>query len=249
MTQDIHIDIQGHIMTLTMARPKRRNALTLAMYEAMTEALDLAKAQEEIRAVCFKGAEGAFTSGNDLMDFMKSPPTGQDSPVFCFLRALVDFPKPLVAAVQGYAVGIGTTMLLHCDLVYADTTALFQMPFVNLALVPEAASSLLLPQTVGHQRASELLLLGERFDAATALRYGMLNDVYETDQFDQKVQERLETLASKPPTSVVLSKKLIKDRGRAQIDAVMLEEAAYFVERLASPEFMAVVQSFLAKRG
>lgn len=245
---DIQTARHGAILTLTMARPKRRNALTLAMYEQMTAALEQAAQDDSVRVVCLRGAEGTFTSGNDLMDFMQHPPTGPESPVFGFLRAVLDFPKPLVAAIQGYAIGIGTTVLLHCDLAYADNTAVFQMPFVNLALVPEAASSLLLPRDIGMRRASELLLLGERFDAARACRDGLINEVWAPEDFERHLQQKLALLASRPPTSMRLSKKLLRDRDREDTYHVMVEEGRYFVERLSSPEFMQVVQEFLKKK-
>jgi enoyl-CoA hydratase/carnithine racemase len=179
---------------------------------------------------------------------MQDPPTGPESPVFGFLRAVLDFPKPLVAAIQGYAIGIGTTVLLHCDLAYADTSAVFQMPFVNLALVPEAASSLLLPRDIGMRRASELLLLGERFSAQRAHRDGLINDVWAPEDFEANLHHKLELLASRPPTSMRMSKKLLRDRDREDTYHVMVEEGRYFVERLASPEFMQVVQSIINKK-
>src|SRR5579859_2852641 len=162
---------------IAMARPQRKNALTLAMYAAMTEALEAAGRDDAVRAVLIRGEGGSFTSGNDLGDFMQSPPTDENSPVLRFLAKLSAFDKPLVAAVEGHAIGIGTTMLLHCDLVYAAPSARFQLPFVNLALVPEAASSFLLPRLAGHVHAAELLFFGEPFDAATARDLGIVNAV------------------------------------------------------------------------
>jgi enoyl-CoA hydratase/carnithine racemase len=244
----IHTARQGKALILTMARPARRNALTLAMYDAMTAALHEAAADPDVAAVCLRGEGGAFTSGNDLMDFMQNPPSGQDSPVFRFLQAVLDFPKPLVAAVQGFAIGIGTTVLLHCDLAFADDSATFQMPFVNLALVPEAASSLLLPATMGHRRASELLLLGDRFDAHKAREYGLLNAVWDPADFDQKLADTLTALCERPAESLRLTKQLLKARHRAATQDAMLEEAAHFITRLQSPEFFQVLQGFLARK-
>ncbi|MBN8487765.1 MAG: enoyl-CoA hydratase [Burkholderiales bacterium] len=165
------------IATIEIARPEKKNALTQAMYQAMADALRAAQADPAVRAVLFTGQPGIFTSGNDLEDFMRRPPQGPESPVFRFMRALLDCDKPVIAAVTGAAIGIGTTMLLHCDFVYVSDEARLAMPFVSLGLVPEFASSLLVPQRMGHVRAAEKLLLGDPFTGAEAVECGIANAV------------------------------------------------------------------------
>lgn len=238
----------GGILTLTLSRPERRNALTAPMYEALVDAFDAAASDPSVRVLHITGDGGTFTSGNDLGDFMKAPPTGQDSPVFRFLRALIDFPRPLVASVRGHAVGIGTTMLLHCDLVYADPTAQLQMPFVNLALVPEAASSVIVPRTLGHVRAAELLLLGERLSAERAAAWGVINDVIPAEDLASHVASVCARLAAMAPEALRQSKALMRHVDRAAIDDALVREAAIFVERLGSSEVAEAISAFFEKR-
>jgi enoyl-CoA hydratase/carnithine racemase len=195
-----------------------------------------------------RGEGGTFTSGNDLNDFIQSPPTGDDSPVARFLHALVDLDKPLVAAVEGRAVGIGVTMLLHCDLVYAAADAKLSMPFVNLALVPEAASTLLLPRLVGHPRAAEMLFFGEPFDAVVAKELGLVNAVVPAAEVVEYAQGRARALADKPIEALRQTKRLLKAPLREETRARMRAEAAAFVERLASPELREAVSAFFEKR-
>lgn len=163
MSEHLHIERDGGLLTLRMHRPDKKNALTRAMYAAMAEMLDEAERDPSVRVVLLTGSEACFTSGNDVADFIQAPPTGLNSEVFQFMRALFEFSKPVVAAVAGPAVGIGTTLLLHCDLVYVSRDAQLKMPFVNLGLCPEYGSSLILPRLLGHARAAELLLLGQAF--------------------------------------------------------------------------------------
>ena len=245
---DAHVlsERSGHVLRLTLARPEKKNALTRAMYTALAEALDGAADDAGVRAVVLAGSGGAFTAGNDLFDFMMDPPKDETSPVFRFLRALVHFPKPLVAAVEGVAIGIGTTLLLHCDLAYAAPSARFKMPFVDLGLVPEAASSLLVPRLAGGRRASELLLLGDAFGAETAREIGLVNAV--ADDPVALATERAEALAAKPPAAVRLSKSLLRAPLRERVDAVIEEEAGLFVSRLQSPEAMEAFTAFMEKR-
>ncbi len=238
----------GAVAVLRFARPAKRNAITVAMYEALTEALARAVADEAVRAVVFLGTDGVFTAGNDLHDFMANPPTGEDSAVFRLLQALVDCPKPLVAGVDGAAVGIGTTMLLHCDLVVASTRARFQMPFVKLGLVPEGASSLLLPARVGLQRASEWLLLGEAFTAQDALSAGLLNAVVDPSEVEARALAFASALADRPPEAVRLAKALLRDPHRAAVHAALAREGAVFVERLQAPEAHAAFLTFFARK-
>src|SRR5437867_846022 len=171
----INVSTSDGVMQVVFNRPERKNALTEPMYEAITQALELAARQDETNVVLLCGAAGVFTAGNDLDDFISRPPKDADAAVFRFLRALATFPKPVIAAVEGLAIGVGTTMLLHCDLVYAASDARFALPFVTLGLVPEAACSLLLPRVAGHQRAAERLLFGDAFPATDALALGFIN--------------------------------------------------------------------------
>ena len=172
---DILTDVTDGVMTITFNRPDKKNSITAAMYAAMADALAQAEEQDAVRVVVFQGNETIFSAGNDIADFLEKPPSSQDAPVYRFLHGIAAFPKPIVAAVCGPAVGIGTTMLMHCDLVYAGDNAAFSLPFVNLGLCPEAASSLLVPQMLGYHRAAEALLLGEPFMAEAALEVGLVN--------------------------------------------------------------------------
>ncbi len=192
------------------------------------------------------GAGGVFTAGNDLADFMMDPPTGPDSAVFQFLQAASTFPKPLLAAIEGPAIGIGTTVLLHCDFAYAAPSARFKMPFVDLGLVPEAASSLLVPRLAGHARASELLLLGATFSAETAREIGLVNAVGDAPL--ERAQETARALAKKPPEAVRLSKALIKASTAEAVGETIVREGALFIERLGSPEAQEAFAAFFEKR-
>jgi enoyl-CoA hydratase/carnithine racemase len=229
-------------------RPDKKNALTLAMYDAMTEALLAAEADPAVRAILFAGADTCFTAGNDLGDFLNNPPSGEDSPVFRFLKTLLAAQKPVLAAVHGVAVGIGTTMLLHCDLVWAGPSARFQVPFVNLGLTPEAASSLILPQLMGHRRAAELLLLGETFDAETALAAGLVNGLRADSELDAYVLHKAQMLASKPPTAVRLTKMLMKRWPAEAVRRAMSAEGEIFISRLHSPEAREAMTAFFERR-
>ncbi|MCC6145662.1 MAG: enoyl-CoA hydratase/isomerase family protein, partial [Candidatus Hydrogenedentes bacterium] len=175
--EHILVEQQEQVLRITINRPEKKNALSVAMYVALVEALQQAEADKSVRVALITGAGDAFTSGNDVMDFMNNPPASEDSPVSQFLKAIATATKPLVAAVNGTAVGVGTTLLLHCDLVYASSRARFRMPFVNLGLCPEAGSSLLLPRLMGHVRAAQYLLLGEEFDADTACELHLVNEI------------------------------------------------------------------------
>jgi enoyl-CoA hydratase/carnithine racemase len=243
---EVRVEKIGAAMEITLNRPKRKNALTLAMYEAMSAALADASADPAIRVVSIRG-EGNFTSGNDLQDFLQAPPTNENSPVFRFLMALLDFDKPLVAIVDGPAVGVGTTMLLHCDLVYAGENARFQLPFVNLALIPEAGSSYLLPKMFGHQKASELLLFGDAFDAATAKDLHLVNAVVPSDDLLAFAREKIAALCAKPARSLRLTKKLLH-HDRDVVKERMGAEAVLFGELLASPELAEAIGAFFEKR-
>lgn len=192
---DIQTEISNGLMTITINRPERKNSFTNAMYTALADAFRDATHSSGVKVVLLKGHEGCFSAGNDLGDFLNTPPTDLDAPVFRFLRMISVFPKPVVAQVQGLAIGIGTTVLLHCDLVYAASTAKFSMPFVKLGLCPEAASSLLLPISAGYQKAAELLLLGDSFTALKAYDTGIVSDVLEPAALDAHVQAQVKKTA------------------------------------------------------
>ena len=236
------------VAVIEIARPEKKNALTQAMYTAMSEAILAADADASIRALLITGQPGIFTSGNDLEDFMQRPPQGEDSPVFQFMKALAECGKPVVAAVTGGAIGIGTTMLLHCDLVYVSDEARLAMPFVTLGLVPEYASSLLIPQRVGHAKATELLLLGEPFNGETAVELGIANAVLpaaEVAPHARRVAERFNTL---PPGAVRETKKLMRRARSAAALETIAVEGGIFAARLQSPEAKEAFSAFFQKR-
>ncbi len=236
------------ILKIGIQRPDKLNALTLAMYDAMTVALESAEQDKQIRVILIHGTDNCFTSGNDLRDFAGNPPAGENSPVFRFLRAISQAQKPVIAMVSGAAVGIGTTMLLHCDLVYADETARFRLPFVNLGLCPEAASSYLLPKLVGHLRASEILLLGETIDAEKALEIGLVNRIFPHPDLLDQVMAKAVQLAAQPPASVRLTKSLLKENQAQQVAEVMSKEGDLFLRQLAKPEAQEAINAFIEKR-
>jgi enoyl-CoA hydratase/carnithine racemase len=212
MSDEILVSTAGSVTRIRFNRPDKKNAITAAMYAALADALDRAAADPAIRVVTISGEGDIFTSGNDLKDFMAAPPLDLDQPVFRFLTAISHFPKPIVAGVAGAAIGVGTTLLLHCDLVVAAPNASFSLPFVDLALVPEAASSLLLPRLVGPHRAARHLLLGDPFDADTAFAYGLVTEIAATAELEDRVAAIAERLAAKPPEAVRLTKALLKGR-------------------------------------
>lgn len=249
MTDAILVERDGGVITLRMNRPDKRNALTQAMYSGLADGLDAAAADSGVRVVVITGAGGAFTAGNDLGDFLaEGPRDGSERPVGRFLRTISRFPKPLVAAVDGVAVGVGTTMLLHCDLVYAADTARFQLAFINLGLVPEAASSLLLPRMIGTARASELLMLGESFSAGDAERYGIVNRVVPADALPALAAERAAALAAKPAAALRATKQLLRHSTTTGVAERMAEEGALFAAGLQSPEAREAMTAFMEKR-
>lgn len=237
------------VLTLTFDRPEKKNAFTLAMYEGLVRHLGTAAQDPEVRVVVLTGAGDAFSSGNDLMDFMNAVPADPiDNPIIQFLMALVDLDKPLVAGVRGAAVGIGTTILLHCDLAYASETARFRLPFVNLGLVPEGGSSLLLPRMAGHVRAAEMLMLGEPFDASIAAEVGLVNRVVADDALDGHVRARARALADQPAGALREAKLLLRGPQRDDLKRVIRSEAELFMRRLRSPEAMEAFSAFFDKR-
>jgi len=245
---EIRAQLAERVLEITIDRPGRKNALTMAMYSAMADLLNSAADNAEVRAVVITGAEGVFTSGNDLTDFLGGSAQGEDSPVFRFMQALYSFPKPVIAAVNGPAVGIGTTMLLHCDMAFAGDDALFQMPFVNLGLCPEYASSFFLPRIMGHARASELLLLGKKFDAREAVELGICNAALPAADALARAREVAAELATRAPEAVRLSKRLLRGATHERGLECIREEAGHFLERLGSEEFREAATAFMEKR-
>ncbi|MBK7060252.1 MAG: enoyl-CoA hydratase [Rubrivivax sp.] len=241
------------VATIEIARPEKKNALTLAMYQAMADALHAAAADQAVRAVLITGQPGIFTSGNDIEDFMARPPgqggsNAEDSPVFQFMRALLACDKPVVAAVTGGAIGIGTTMLLHCDFVFVSDEARLAMPFVALGLVPEFASSLLVPQLMGHRRAAEKLLLGDPFTPEQAVDCGIATAVLPAGEVVNHARRVAERFNHLPPSAVQAAKKLLRAPQREQVLATIRTEGELFAQRLRSPEAMEAFQAFFQKR-
>jgi enoyl-CoA hydratase/carnithine racemase len=242
----IKTETRDRIATIELSRPDKKNALTAAMYAAMTESLAAAESDPGVRAILIHGTRDCFTAGNDLKDFLEGP-TGA-SQALRFVSALSKVGKPVVAAVGGPAVGIGTTLLLHCDLVYAAPGARFQLPFVPLGLVPEAASSLLLPRVAGYQRAATWLLLGQAFTAAEALAAGTITGIVPEETLLEHARAAAAALAALPPESVRLTKQLMKRPVAAEVVEQMAEEARLFAERLQSAEAKEAMSAFIEKR-
>ncbi len=245
---DILIDTSAGVMTITLNRVNKKNSITGAMYSAMADALAQAQADDAVRAVVFQGHETIFSAGNDIGDFLAAPTVTQDAPVFQFLRGISTFPKPIVAAVCGPAVGIGTTMLFHCDLVYAGDNAAFSMPFVNLGLCPEAASSYLAPQLMGYGRAAEALLLGEPFMVEAALEMGLVSRIVPPAEAAALAQRQAQKLAAKPLTALIETKRLMK-KGQASIVAErMVDEGTLFARMMSEPAAREAFTAFMEKR-
>ncbi len=239
---------QGAIHRLAFNRPEKKNALSLAMYVALTEGLSGAQEEPGVRVILLEGSESCFTAGNDIADFASGASAEKLAPIFSFLEALHRCTKPIVASVNGVAVGIGTTALLHCDLVFAGESARFQLPFVNLGLCPEAASSLLLPRAIGYQRAAELLMLGEPFTAARAHALGLVNHVSPDPETRDAARHAAEKLAGQPPAALRLTKELLKKGLAAQVSQTMADEGQHFLARLASPEAAEAFMAFALRR-
>lgn len=245
MSEHIAVIEQAGVLEIHIDRPDKKNALTAAMYRAMTAALADASARADIGAVLFAGRGDAFCAGNDLKDFLAGPEGG--AAAFAFIRAIAAFDKPLVAAVQGLAVGVGTTMLFHCDLIYAAPDARFVMPFVNLGIVPEAGSSLLAPALMGHAKAAAMLMLGEPMDAQGADRVGLVTAIVPADQLLDHARARAAALMAKPPQALAVTRRLMKG-DPAMLTARIDEEARLFRESLTSPEAQEAFTAFFEKR-
>jgi enoyl-CoA hydratase/carnithine racemase len=248
MSNEILTHVERGVMTVTLNRLDRKNSITAAMYGAMADALASAQADTNVRVLVFQGHETVFSAGNDIGDFLNNPPAAQDSPVFRFLRALASFPKPLLAAVCGPAVGVGTTMLFHCDLVYAGDNAAFSMPFVNLGLCPEAASSLLVPQMLGYHRAAEALLLGEPFMAEAALEVGLVNRVVPPMEANGVAQAAARKLAAKPLGPLMETKRLMKRGVQQRVLDQMALEGEVFARLLGGSAAKEAFGAFMEKR-
>ncbi len=247
-TELVRIDFLEGICNIRFNRPGKKNALNSEMYAAIIGALKRADDDDGIRVIVITGTQGCFTSGNDMADFLASPRAGESIPALLFLTAISETSKPIVAAVQGTAVGVGVTMLLHCDLVFAGRSALLQMPFVNLGLCPEAGSSLLLPRMMGHQRAAELLLLGEPFSAEKACEVGIVNSVFPDEDVVEMSMAKARQLASRPPAAVRLAKSLLKRGYAASLRETIAYEGKHFIDLLKSPEAMDALQAFMERR-
>jgi len=249
MTEHVIIKDDGPIRIVRMNRPEKKNALTAAMYDAMAEAIETATASSSVRCVLICGVPGAFSAGNDLGDFMKAATGGEGlgNSVMRFLYALARAERPLVAAVTGVAVGIGTTMMLHCDYAVAASDARFTTPFVALGLVPEAASSLIAPRVMGHRRAFELLVMGKPFNGEEAKAAGLVNQVAPAAEVEAEAMKAAQAIAALPPEGVVISRRLMKGTP-GEIVRRIDEEAAAFSARLQSSEARAAFAAFFARK-
>jgi enoyl-CoA hydratase/carnithine racemase len=250
MGDHIIITREAGILTLRMNRPDKKNALTRAMYAAMTEAINGAQDDAAIRVILFLGVPGAFSSGNDLMDFMAAANggAGLGNEVLAFLAAVSSSEKPLVAGVDGLAIGIGTTLLMHCDAAIASSRSLLRTPFVDLGLVPEAGSSLLGPRIMGHQRAFAMLALGEDFSAEEAREAGLVRKVVTPDVLESEAAALAARIAKKPPEALRLSRRLLRDV-TGSLDERISAEAKLFGERLKTAEAQSAFMAFFAKKG
>lgn len=249
MSEHVLVERAEGILTLRMNRLDKKNALTRGMYNGLAEALEQAQNDREVRVVLIQGDEHCFSAGNDLGDFMQAASGQLDGSVQRFMMALFDFTKPVVAAVAGPAVGIGTTMLLHCDLVYVARDARLKMPFVNLGLCPEYGSSLILPRLVGQARAAQLLMLGEEFDGEQAAAWGIANEALPDGTATlAKAGEMARRFLTLAPSAVALSKRLMRSPGREELRRVIAEEGELFGQRLRSPEAMEAMSAFMQRR-
>ena len=245
---NIRISTTNHILRIELDRPRKKNAITSAMYSTMAEILAAAEIDPEVRAIVIHGKSDVFTSGNDLDDFLNNPMLDQDAPAFRFLDTISHASKPLLAAVTGAAVGIGTTLLLHCDFVYAGESAALQLPFVALGLCPEAGSSYLLPRLAGHQRAAELLMLGEPVAAREAKAIGIVTDVRPDAEVIAYTLAQATRLTRLPPASLKITKALMKRKILPIVEHTMQIEHEYFAACVASPEAKEAFAAFFEKR-
>lgn len=246
MSELVTSQLVNNVLHIDFHREDKKNALTSEMYSALTSILAKAKSNDEVNVVLFKGSEGCFCAGNDIADFLQQTVLDEGSPVLKFLQEVSTFDKPMVAAVSGPAVGIGTTLLLHCDLVYATNKTYFSLPFVDLGLCPEAGSSYLLPRQLGYVQAAELLLLAEPFDAAKAKDLGIINDVVDSESYFEVAQEKAEKLARKPAHALRVSRQLLRSNS-GLVSKAIEREARSFSELLGSEEAKSIFKKFLEK--
>lgn len=245
---EIITQLDNLVLTLKLNRPDRKNALSLAMYSALAELINASALDSDVRVLVLTGTDEFFTSGNDLLDFMNEPEIHSEHPVVKFVDALRNYSKPVVAVVRGHAIGIGTTMLLHCDLVYVAEDARLQMPFVNLGLCPEYASSYLVPRMIGQQKAAELFLLGEAFSGKDAAAFGIATRAVPWDELTVYSRTKIARLAQQPPGAVRRSKALLRATTKAGVDASLQAEYQGFAEGLGSEECRESVTAFFEKR-
>lgn len=245
-TQTIQTQHQENVCLVTLNRPSKKNALDNHMYEQLTAALQTAESSKAVKAVILTGQSGHFCAGNDLADFKQVKKASDLSHIFSFLHCISKFNKPIIAAVDGAAIGIGTTMLLHCDLVYASPQSIFQLPFTQLGVCPEAGSSLLLPGLCGRQKAAELLLLGEKFDVQTAKTVGIVNQICDQSDALNVALEKANLLASRSMMALLATKRLLHQPYRSQLESTMALENELFLECLKSPECQSAISAFFA---
>lgn len=249
MSEHVRVETKGPELAITLARPERRNAITVDMYAALADAFESAAEDNGIRVISIRGEGADFAAGNDLADFLDTPPrNSEEIPVWRLLRALARCETPVVAAVHGNCVGIGTTMLLHCDLVVADPGARFSLPFVDLGLVPEAGSSLLLPQLAGRRRSARYLLLGETFDAKEALTIGLVSHIAPAGDLEESQRALVDRLLAKPAEALRQTQRLLRHGAAAEVLGRMELESRAFTERLQSDEVKQAISAFFAAR-
>ena len=249
MSEHVRVERSAGRLAVTLARPERRNAITVAMYAALADAIERAAGDDDVRVITIRGEGQDFAAGNDLADFLEAAPRlDEEIPVWRLLRILATCETPIVAAVHGNCVGIGTTMLLHCDLVVADETARFSMPFVDLALVPEAASSLLFPRLAGRRRAARYLLLAEPFGVDEAVAIGLVSHLAEAGSLDRRLEQVVGALLGKPPEALRQTQRLLRHGAREEVLERMQLESSLFADRLASAEVKEAITAFFEKR-
>lgn len=245
---NIKYSTDGRVFIIQIDRPEKKNALLPGMYGALAAGLRQANDDSSINVILIRGIDDCFTSGNDVSGFAASQAPSSERPSVAFMNALNESRKPIVAAISGLAIGIGTTLLFHCDLIYASEDCFLQLPFARLGLCPEAGSSYLLPKEIGHVRAAELLLLGERFTASKAKEFGIINDVLPQDQYLQHAMDKAKELAALPSDSIQTSKALIKRGQKSAVADTIEVELEQFARLLQTPDAQAIVQAFLNKK-
>lgn len=241
-------EVQDRVMTIRMNRPAKKNALNSEMYQGLAAAFTEAERNPDVRVVILTGTADSFSSGNDIADFINKPNQPGSSVIADFMKSVIGCGKPVIAAVQGLAIGIGTTVLMHADLIYASDKARFQMPFVNIGICPEFGGNLVLPSLMGHARAAELLLLGEMFSPDKAREYGLVNEVLPDEQVQARARQQALKLAAQPPNALRATKRLLKRWTQQQLEEVIAEEIRQFSAMLTMPEAREALTAFVQKR-